>query len=151
MGEKIETECEKKISANERENLIKSSRQSAKINALKNLLNDDDSVESQEKENNVTVTVSDPNLRSRGVSTRARTRRLSASPTRSVAVSNARSHRRSKSSDAQKWLDHRPAVGGPVPSNTVLQPVLRTRMATWRPGCTRVTSSQLSGEAGRSS
>ena len=125
--EKIANECEKKISANERENQIKSSRQSAKINALKNLLNDDDSVESQEKENNVTVTVSDPNLSSRGVSTRARTRRLSASPTRSVAVSNARSHRRSKSSDAQKWLDHRPAVGGPVPSNTVLQPVLRTR------------------------
>ena len=125
--EKIATECEKKISANERENQIKTSRQSAKINALKNLLNDDDSVESQEKENNVTVTVSDPNLRSRGVSTRNRTRRLSASPTRSVAVSNARSHRRSKSSDAQKWLDHRPAVGGPVPSNTVLQPVLRTR------------------------
>ena len=53
----------------------------------------------------------------------------SSSPTRrmSVAVANPRAHRRSRSTDAELWLDHRPTVGGPVPSPTVLQPVLRKR------------------------
>ena len=45
----------------------------------------------------------------------------------SVAVANPRAHRRSRSTDVDLWLDHRPTVGGPVPSNTVLQPVLRKR------------------------
>ena len=45
----------------------------------------------------------------------------------SVAVANPRAHRRSRSTDVDLWLDHRPTVGGPVPPNTVLQPVLRKR------------------------
>ena len=42
-------------------------------------------------------------------------------------MANPRSHRRSRSTDAELWLDHRPTVGGPVPSSNVLQPVLRKR------------------------
>ena len=42
-------------------------------------------------------------------------------------MANPRAHRRSRSTDAELWLDHRPTVGGPLPSNTVLQPFLRKR------------------------
>ena len=42
-------------------------------------------------------------------------------------MANPRAHRRSRSTDAELWLDHRTTVGGPLPSNTVLQPVLRKR------------------------
>merc|ERR1712013_516493 len=71
-------------------------------------------------------TTSDPNLSSMAVPGARASRRLSTSPRRSVAVSNSR-HRRSRSTDVERWLDHRPVIGGPVPSNTVLQPVLKSR------------------------
>jgi len=109
----------------------------AKLNTLRNLVNDTDSND----ENMEPVwsvgrqTDSDPNLTTLEERRRSRTRGTasrragSSSPTRrvSVAVANPRAHRRSKSTDADLWLDHRPSVGGPLPSNTVLQPVLRKR------------------------
>merc|ERR1719341_382414 len=110
----------------------------AKLNTLRNLVNDTDS-----NDENVEPTWavgrqtdSDPNLttleeRRRSRSRAGSSRRAgSSSPTRrvSVAVANPRAHRRSRSTDAELWLDHRPTVGShPLPSNTVLQPVLRKR------------------------
>ena len=35
--------------------------------------------------------------------------------------------RRSRSTDADLWLDHRPVLGGAIPGSTVLQPVLKKR------------------------
>merc|ERR1712181_72730 len=82
-------------------------------------------------------TDSDPNLTSLEERRRSRSRggassrrAGSSSPTRrvNVAVANPRAHRRSRSTDAELWLDHRPTVGShPLPSNTVLQPVLKRR------------------------
>ena len=45
----------------------------------------------------------------------------------SIAVANPRAHRRSRSTDAALWLDHRPTDGGPIMSNTVMQPVIPKR------------------------
>lgn len=128
---KLTAEFEKRMSAQKREQLHKNNKDRAKLNALKNLLDSDatDETEDTENDENNLRTISDPNLSQvvHGRSTRSRSRRLSSSPRRSIAVSNPKTHRRSKSSDAERWLDHRPKVGGPVPSNTVLQPVLRSR------------------------
>jgi len=108
-------------------------RTQAKLNTLRNLVNDTDSVDE-----NVELprhTDSDPNLtaleerrRSRGGRAGGVRRAGSSSPTRrlSVAVSNPRAHRRSRSTDAELWLDHRPALAA-LSSNTVLQPVLKKR------------------------
>merc|ERR1711994_1036398 len=103
----------------------------------RNLVNDTDSNdENMEPAWSVgRQTDSDPNLTTLEERRRSRTRGTasrragSSSPTRrvSVAVANPRAHRRSKSTDADLWLDHTPSVGGPLPSNTVLQPVLRKR------------------------
>merc|ERR1712217_697833 len=108
---------------NEREKALaqKHGRQVAKLNALKNLINDDLTTDTDDNQDAVNrKTTSDPNLSARA------SRRLSTSPRRSVAVSNNR-HRRSRSTDVERWLDHRPVIGGPVPSNTILQPVLKKR------------------------
>ena len=126
---KLNSEFEKKIMSKEKEFQSRHNKERAKLNALKNIINSDVTEDTEDTENydHNTRTTSDPNLSS-VVSTRSRSRRRSSvSPRRSIAVSNPRTHRRSKSTDAEQWLDHRPAVGGPVPSNTVLQPVLRSR------------------------
>ena len=126
---KLNSEFEKKIMSKEKEFQSRHNKERAKLNALKNIINSDVTEDTEDTENydHNTRTTSDPNLSS-VVSTRSRSRRRSSvSPRRSIAVSNPRTHRRSKSTDVEQWLDHRPAVGGPVPSNTVLQPVLRSR------------------------
>ena len=125
---KLASEFEKKMIAKDIEHKQIRNKDRAKLNALKNLINDetDDTEDSENYDNNIRTT-SDPNLSQVVHSTRSRSRRLSSSPRRSIAVSNPRTHRRSRSTDAEKWLDHRPKVGGPVPSNTVFQPVLRSR------------------------
>jgi len=127
---KIEMEKEKVASElagrfAEREKAInqKHGRTAAKLNALKNLIIEDTDVDGENDEPNL-KTVSDPNLSSVARNGHLRSRRMSTSPQRSVAVSRSR---RSRSTDAEKWLDHRPKVGGPVASNTVLQPVLKNR------------------------
>jgi len=127
--EKVAHEVGRKFSDRERDIKQKHGRTVAKLNALKNLINDDITATEDDEENHDPVriqTLSDPNLSTLIQPSRA-SRRLSSSPRRSIAVSNPRIHRRSKSTDAERWLDHRPLVGGPVPSNTVLQPVLKTR------------------------
>ena len=129
---KLTTEFEKRLNAKDREYQNKHNKERAKLNALKNLINSDatDDTEDTENDENNLRTISDPNLSqvAHGRSTRSsRSRRLSSSPRRSIAVSNPKTHRRSRSTDVEKWLDHRPKVGGPVPSNTVLQPVLKSR------------------------
>ena len=126
---KLNSEFEKKIMSKEKEFQSRHNKERAKLNALKNIINSDVTEDTEDTENydHNTRTTSDPNLSS-VVNTRSRSRRRSSvSPRRSIAVSNPRTHRRSKSTDVEQWLDHRPAVGGPVPSNTVLQPVLRSR------------------------
>ena len=126
---KLNSEFEKKIMSKEKEFQSRHNKERAKLNALKNIINSDVTEDTEDTENydHNTRTTSDPNLSS-VVSTRSRSRRRSSvSPRRSIAVSNPRTHRRSKSTDVEQWLDHRPSVGGPVPSNTVLQPVLRSR------------------------
>eukprot|EP00092_Neocalanus_flemingeri_P041223 GFUD01044883.1.p1 GENE.GFUD01044883.1~~GFUD01044883.1.p1 ORF type:complete len:890 (-),score=276.71 GFUD01044883.1:140-2809(-) len=127
--EKVATELDRKFTDREREIKHKHGKHLAKLNALKNLINEDltsaTDNDDENVENGAVRTVSDPNLTALVHPGRA-SRRLSSSPRRSIAVSNPR-HRRSKSTDADRWLDHRPAVGGPVPSNTLLQPVLRNR------------------------
>ena len=90
-------------------------------------MTDDTEEDTENYDHNNVRTTSDPNLTSVSQGTRSRSRRLSSSPRRSIAVSNPKAHRRSRSTDAEKWLNHRPKVGGPVPSNTVFQPVLRSR------------------------
>jgi len=127
--EKVATELDRKFSNREREINAKHGRTVAKLNALKNLINDDltsnaDTTDNEEAVALMTGTVSDPNL-STLIHPGRTSRRLSSSPRRSIAVSNPR-HRRSKSSDADRWVDHRPVLG-PVPSNTVFQPVLKSR------------------------
>ena len=126
---KLNSEFEKKIMSKEKEFQSRHNKERAKLNALKNIINSDVTEDTEDTENydHNTRTTSDPNLSS-VVNTRSRSRRRSSvSPRRSIAVSNPRTHRRSKSTDVEQWLDHRPSVGGPVPSNTVLQPVLRSR------------------------
>jgi len=126
--DKVANELVGKFSERERAITQKHGKQVAKLNALKNLINDDlTSTDNDENEDYTNVkTVSDPNLTALAANTPRASRRLSSSPRRSIAVSNPR-HRRSKSTDADRWLDHRPVIGGPVPSNTVLQPVLKSR------------------------
>jgi len=127
--DKVANELAGKFSERERVIAQKHGRTAAKLNALKNLINDDITTTDYDDENeepgNVR-TVSDPNLTALAQHTPRPSRRLSSSPRRSIAVSNPR-HRRSRSTDAERWLDHRPQIGGPVPSNTVLQPVLKSR------------------------
>ena len=129
--EKLNNELEQKMLAREREFKQKQNKGLAKLNALKNILNSDetteDDEENQENQENRFRAVSSPSLAQAGPSTRARARRQSTSPRRSIAVANPKTKRRSKSTDVEQWLDHRPKVGGPVPSNTVFQPVLRSR------------------------
>jgi len=127
---KLNSEFEKKLHAKELELKSKHNKERAKLNALKNLINSDVTDDTEDSENhdvNNIKTTSDPNLSQVAYSTRSRSRRLSSSPRRSIAVSNPKTHRRSRSTDAEQWLEHRPRVGGPVPSNTVFQPVLRSR------------------------
>jgi len=123
--EKVANELLGKYSERERALVQKHDRQVAKWNALKNVVNQDTDVDENYDSTNL-KTVSDPNLTNVVASSARASRRLSSSPKRSIAVSNSR-HRRSRSTDAERWLDHRPVVGGPVPSNTVLQPVLKSR------------------------
>ena len=123
---KITTEYERRMIIKEKEFKEKQIKDRAKLNALRNIINDDTEEDTENHDHNVRTT-SDPNLSSVSHATRSRARRLSSSPKRSIAVANPKAHRRSRSTDAEKWLDHRPKVGGPVPSNTVFQPVLRSR------------------------
>jgi len=123
--EKVANELLGKYSERERALVQKHDRQVAKWNALKNVVNQDTDVDENYDSTNL-KTVSDPNLTNVVASSARASRRLSSSPKRSIAVSNSR-HRRSRSTDAERWLDHRPVIGGPVPSNTVLQPVLKSR------------------------
>ena len=132
--EKLNSELEQKMLAKEREFKQKENKGLAKLNALKNLLNSDETTEddeenqeNQENRENRFRAISSPSLAQAGPRTRSRSRRQSTSPRRSIAVANPKTKRRSKSTDAEQWLDHRPRVGGPVPSNTVFQPVLRSR------------------------
>merc|ERR1719232_231742 len=113
---KLTTEFEKRLNAKKREQLHKNNKDRAKLNALKNLLDSDATEDTEDTENdeNNLRTISDPNLSqvAHGRSTRSsRSRRLSSSPRRSIAVSNPKTHRRSRSTDVEKWLDHRPKVG----------------------------------------
>ena len=124
--DKIKTELAGKFSEREKAMKIKHGRTTAKLNALKNLL-DDDTCYLEGKYVADVETTSDPKLSICATGSSPKRRRsLSSSPRRSVAVSNPK-HRRSISHDADNWIDHRPVVGGPVPSGTVLQPVLRNR------------------------
>ena len=129
--EKLNTELEMRMMAKEREFRQKHSKERAQINAMKNILYRDETTEAEEDEENQENrlrAISSPNLPSAGPSTRTRARReRSSSPRRSVAVANPKTKRRSKSTDVERWLDHQPKVGGPVPSNTVFQPKLRSR------------------------
>jgi len=125
--DKVASELVGKFNERERALAQKHGRQAAKLNALKNLINDDLTTDTDDNQENTNrKTTSDPNLSSMAVPGARASRRLSTSPRRSVAVSNTR-HRRSRSTDVERWLDHRPVIGGPVPSNTILQPVLKKR------------------------
>ena len=145
MMQVLENELDEKelaLNAEQRVNLVARKKYKAKIEmekekvanelagkfaerekAIKNLFIEDTGVDGENNEPNL-KTVSDPNLSSVARNGQPRSRRMSTSPQRSVAVSR---NRRSRSTDADKWLDHRPKVGGPVASNTVLQPVLKNR------------------------
>merc|ERR1719228_3084504 len=123
--EKVANELVGKFNEREKALAQKHGRQVAKWNALKNVVNQETDVDENYDSTNL-KTVSDPNLTNVVASSARASGRLSSSPKRSIAVSNSR-HRRSRSTDAERWLDHRPVIGGPVHSNTVLQPVLRSR------------------------
>ena len=127
---KLNSEFEKKLMAKEKEIHYRNQKEREKLKALKSIINSDvtsDTSDTENQDSNVR-TVSDPNLSTMiSHNTRARSRRLSSSPRRSVAVTNPKTHRRSRSTDAEKWLDHRPKIEGHVPSNTVFQPILKSR------------------------
>lgn len=127
---KMNSEFEKRLMAKEKEFVYKTQKEREKLKALKSIINSDvtsDTSDTENQDNNVR-TVSDPNLSTLiAHNTRARSRRLSSSPRRSIAVTNPKTHRRSRSTDAEKWLDHRPKIEGHVPSNTVFQPILKSR------------------------
>jgi len=130
--DKVANELVGKFNERERAFAQRHERNAAKMNALKNLINDDQTTDCDENYDPKSIqTTSDPNLSTLAQPTPRGRRRLSSSPRRSIAVSNNR-HRRSRSTDADRWLDHRPVIGGPVPSNTVLQPVLRSRRSVTR-------------------
>ena len=127
---KMNSEFQKRLMAKEKEIHSRNQKEREKLKALKSIINSDmtsDASDTENQDSNVR-TVSDPNLSALVAhNTRSRSRRLSSSPRRSIAVTNPKTHRRSKSTDAEKWLDHRPRIEGHVPSNTVFQPILKSR------------------------
>jgi kinesin family protein 23 len=137
-GQRVQTELTKEFTDREQRIREQGYKTQAKLNTLRNLVNDTDASNDENVENGAVYrqTDSDPNLTSLEERRRSTARgnahggrRVgSSSPTRrvSVAVANQR-HRRSRSTDADVWLDHRPVLGGPLQSATILQPVLRKR------------------------
>ena len=127
---KMNSEFQKRLMAKEKEIHSRNQKEREKLKALKSIINSDmtsDASDTENQDSNVR-TVSDPNLSALVAhNTRSGSRRLSSSPRRSIAVTNPKTHRRSKSTDAEKWLDHRPRIEGHVPSNTVFQPILKSR------------------------
>ena len=124
-------ELSKKLEEQRSKMQQKTARTQAKLNALKNIINDDLTLDNDENVENGAVRVnSDPDLtqlESRGRQSLRPTRsdpRLSiGTPRRTPAVANLR-HRRSRSTDADTWLDHQPRA---APLNTILQPAIRHR------------------------
>ena len=110
---KMNSEFQKRLMAKEKEIHSRNQKEREKLKALKSIINSDmtsDASDTENQDSNVR-TVSDPNLSALVAhNTRSRSRRLSSSPRRSIAVTNPKTHRRSKSTDAEKWLDHRPRI-----------------------------------------
>jgi len=140
--EKLEGELNKKLELQRNKLKQKSSRNEDKMKAIKALINCDETDNDENVENGARRHNSNPDLsilqpRGRNVfKTNRSDPRLSgiqgiATPARkSAAVVNPR-HRRSRSTDADMWLDHTPSRGA-VPLNTVLQPALKKRRSVTR-------------------
>lgn len=134
--EKISDELGKRFEMQRKRDKEKQAKMIEKLNELNQLAfvdNNTANIENVPNRNN-----SDPNLsrcRDRGrTPMKASTSdpRISMTPVarRSIAVSNAR-HRRSRSANADTWLDHRP-IQGTVPLDTVLQPILKRKKSVSR-------------------
>jgi len=138
--ERLEGELNKKLELQRNKLRQKNAQNNARMNAIKALINSEETDNDENIENGARGRAnSNPDLsivQQRGRPAFKPTRsdpRLSgvATPNRkSVAVSNPR-HRRSRSTDADMWLDHTPARGA-VPLNTVLQPALKKRRSVTR-------------------
>ena len=135
--EKISDELGKKFEMQRKRDKEKQARMIEKLNELNELAYTDrtntDNIENEAYRNN-----SDPNLSRLGARGRTPMKastsdpRMSMTPVarRSVAVSNIR-HRRSRSANADTWLDHHPVMGT-VPLDTVLQPILKRKKSVTR-------------------
>ena len=132
--EKLKYEQEKKLQIERVKTREKQALMRAKLYELNKIANEEHPINDENIENQAVRHNSDTDLSRMDIPKDRTPLKLSSSdprlsltpaPRRSIAVSNAR-HRRSRSAGADKWLDHRPAIGT-VPLDTVLQPIIKKR------------------------